>query len=455
MRSQLPRAELETQHGIISRQQLLDAGVTERSIERALLSGRLVRIRRATYATFTGMPPRTAELWAAVLRAGPEAVLSHQTAAELHGLIDSPSKQIHVTVPASRHPGRHGGIDGMVIHRSNSVLRTRHPVLLPPRTRVEETVLDLTQDVRTFDDAFAWLCRAVGRHRTTASRLREAMADRKKIRWRAEMAVALGDVETGVHSLLEYRYLNGVERAHGLPHASRQERIRRDTGSKYLDNLYAEYQVSVELDGRAAHPADEQWRDKRRDNGMLASGIVTFRFGLLEVTRDRCQSAGQVGSALRERGWPGVLRRCGPACRAVIQTWPGRLAVALLGVVVDAVQADGDADHQRVILARGDIDAVGVPDPEPFPRDPRDDPVPVADLKLLVDDVPDRLEPPAAGQVDVRPVMQRGEHRLVHGRRHGAVVLYFHGVGERQQLVLDGGERTARRILQYERVVQR
>jgi hypothetical protein len=33
----------------------------------------------------------------------------------------------------------------------------------------------------------------------------------------------------------------------------------------YLDNLYEEYEVCVELDGTAAHPADEQWLDKRRD----------------------------------------------------------------------------------------------------------------------------------------------------------------------------------------------
>ena len=81
-------------------------------------------------------------------------------------------------------------------------------------------------------------------------------------------------------SLLEYRYVHRVERPHGLPAARRQVRIRQRTGNKYLDNLYEEYGVCSELDGTAAHPADEQWRDKRRDNANAVQGIVTLRFGL-------------------------------------------------------------------------------------------------------------------------------------------------------------------------------
>jgi uronate dehydrogenase len=106
---------------------------------------------------------------------------------------------------------------------------------------------------------------------------------------------------------------------------------------------------------------------------------------------------------------------------------------------VDAVQADRYRDHQGVVLAGCHVHAVGVADPEPRPRDPRQHPVPVADLEVLVQDVADRLEPPAARQVDVGPVVQRREHRLVYGGHHRAAVLDLHRVGEGQQLVLDRG----------------
>jgi uronate dehydrogenase len=63
---------------------------------------------------------------------------------------------------------------------------------------------------------------------------------------------------------------------------------------------------------------------------------------------------------------------------------PGRLPAVPLLFGVDAVQADRDGDHQGVVLAGRYVHAVGVADPEPRPRDPRQHPVPVADLEVLV-----------------------------------------------------------------------
>jgi hypothetical protein len=254
-------------------------------------------------------------LWAALLRAGPGAVLSHQTAAERHGLIDEPSSLISITVPASRHPGQ-AKIAGIIIRRSDSILRTRHPAMLPPCTRVEDTVLDLIEVAATSDDAYMWICRAIGRRRTTADRIGLAMAARKKMRWRQEISVALGDAADGVLSVLEYRYVRRVERPHGLPVARRQARIRQGTGNRYLDNLYEEYGVCAELDGTAAHPGDEQWRDKRRDNANTVSGILTLRFGLLDLGNRRCETARAVATLLRRRGWTGSPRACEPLCAA-------------------------------------------------------------------------------------------------------------------------------------------
>jgi predicted transcriptional regulator of viral defense system len=134
---------------------------------------------------------------------GPGATLSHHTAAELHGLIDRPGEQVHVTVPVARNPARYGKIPGVIVHRSSRIDRARHPALEPPRTRVEETVLDLVETARDIDEAFAWICRAVGRRRTTVPLLRAAVAARKKMRWRTEITAALSDVAEGVHSLLE------------------------------------------------------------------------------------------------------------------------------------------------------------------------------------------------------------------------------------------------------------
>jgi predicted transcriptional regulator of viral defense system len=306
---------LVIQDDAIARRQGVQAGVDPYTMRSRVRSGRWQRLQRGVYAAFSGEPARETMLWAALLRAGPDATLSHLTAAERHGLIDEPSSAITITVPASRHPAQ-SKIPGVAIHRSDAILRTRHPTMLPPCTRVEDTVLDLIQVARTFDDAYMWICRAIGRRRTTADRIRQAMDARKKMRWRRELAAALGDAGQGVLSVLEYRYVHRVERPHRLPSARRQARIRQRTGNRYLDNLYEEYGVCVELDGTAAHPSDEQWRDKRRDNANAVRGIATLRFGYPDLGDRCCETADTVATLLRSRGWPGAQRRCSrPRCR--------------------------------------------------------------------------------------------------------------------------------------------
>jgi very-short-patch-repair endonuclease len=118
-----------------------------------------------------------------------------------------------------------------------------------------------------------------------------------------------------VHSALEYRYLRDVERAHGLPTAERQARAAQDGRQIYRDALYRRYQVAVELDGSASHPAEQRWRDRHRDNAAAAEGVITLRYAWADVTERACETAGEVGRVLIRRGWPGPLRRCGPGCR--------------------------------------------------------------------------------------------------------------------------------------------
>jgi Transcriptional regulator, AbiEi antitoxin len=185
---------LELQHGILTRQQALASGLAAGDIEARVRSGKWTRLQRGTYAAFTGRPPREALLWAALLRAGTGAAFSHQTAAELAGLADEPGTSIHITVPAGRHPARAREIPGVVIHRSGRIYEATHPSLLPPQTRVEETVADLTQTAPALDEAFAWLCKAAGRRLTTPCRLRQAIDARKRVRWRSELLAALEGV---------------------------------------------------------------------------------------------------------------------------------------------------------------------------------------------------------------------------------------------------------------------
>ena len=134
------------------------------------------------------------------------------------------------------------------------------------------------------------------------------------MRYRAELLGALSDVREGVLSPLEYRYVHGVERPHGLPPASRQAMVILAGRRRYLDNLYQDYLLVVELDGAVAHPVAERWRDIHRDNSLQVLGLRTLRYGWSDVTGRRCAVAAQVADLLAQRGWPGPVRRCSPRC---------------------------------------------------------------------------------------------------------------------------------------------
>ena len=253
--------QLQHQAGVVSRQQALDAGFTEKAIEWRLRRGMWQRLHAGAYATFSGKPSREGRLWAAVLHVGSGAVLSHETAAEIHHLTDKQSTRIHVSVPIKRRLGQNTKIRGVVIHRSRGLVAEWQPPWHLPRTTVEDTVLDLIGGARTFDDAYGWISAAVGRRLSTPELLGKALAARPRMRWRGWVSAALRDAADGVHSPLEWRYVHGVERAHGLPPARRQARRRHGSGHRYLDNLYEPFRLCVELDGNAAHPAEGRWRD--------------------------------------------------------------------------------------------------------------------------------------------------------------------------------------------------
>jgi hypothetical protein len=245
-------------------------------------------------------------LWAVVLRAGRAAVLSHDTAAELSGLVDDPADLIHVTVPTDR---RVAPMEGVVVHYSARAGPALQPGPELPRTRIHETVVDLTQTARRPEQAISWITTACARRLTTPDRILAALADRKKVRWRRLLTAVVDDTATGCQSVLERRYLHDVEQAHALPKGRRQAVLSVGKSRRYEDVRYDEYRTSVELDGRAAHPEDRRWIDRRRDNEAAANGDRVLRFGWHEVCTP-CASALQAARALRAGGWRGRPRRC-------------------------------------------------------------------------------------------------------------------------------------------------
>jgi predicted transcriptional regulator of viral defense system len=130
------------QHGVVTRPQLLQAGLTSREIEGRMAAARLLPIHRGVYAV--GHRRLTREGWwmAAVLACGEGAVLSHATAAAVWDLQRNEGA-IHVTVPGSRKAPR-----GIKLHRSATLTAAEIAEYRGiPVTKVARTIVDLSRTV--------------------------------------------------------------------------------------------------------------------------------------------------------------------------------------------------------------------------------------------------------------------------------------------------------------------
>ncbi|HTU75371.1 MAG TPA: type IV toxin-antitoxin system AbiEi family antitoxin domain-containing protein [Trebonia sp.] len=310
---------LDKQHQVISGAQARAAGLTEEQVRWKVKSGRWQCRYRGTYATFSGPLTRQARLWAVVLRAGGRAALSHQSAAEVLGLAGpgrGESEPIHVTVPVQSNPERYKDLDGVVVHRNSNWRGYEAELLDLPCTPIVMTVLDLVDSAATLDDAYDWLSRAVTSCNLPSEQIAAQLAERKKFARRAWLSDALADIGEGIHFPLERRWARDVERAHGLPRATRQARRYGPDGSRRLDNFYEPYRLCVELDGAAFQRAEDLDLNRRRDNEtLIAADAKTLRYGFNEVANHPCDQAEQFARALIRQGWPaGPLKPCEPGC---------------------------------------------------------------------------------------------------------------------------------------------
>lgn len=313
------RALLSAQAGAVSREQLLRLGVTDSQIRAQLRAERwqpLTPGLEGVYVGSNGEVPYLTRCWGFLLYAGPGAVLATGSAAWLWTLHDDPPRDVEVMVPATRRVAEQDGLRlGLRVHLA---ART-HPARLPPVTRLEDTVVDLVEAATSGTDVVDLITRACQRRLTTAQRLRECVDGRKKLRWRALMIDVLDEVrDDGAQSPLEHSYLRGVERPHGLPRGERNRADGPEHRRRYRDVRYRRYRLVVELDGRAAHPAEDRHLDMWRDNELVAlQDVRTLRYGWQAVVGRPCECARQVALLLHRGGWSGQLLACGPDCTAV------------------------------------------------------------------------------------------------------------------------------------------
>lgn len=242
--------------------------------------------------------------WAGVLRGGPAAVLTGEAGAFLHGAVRDEPATILVRVAG---PRKDLVIGQTWVRFLRGETKGRGS---PPGAPLEECLVDIAS---TCDEAatVAAVTRAFAGRLTTPARLSEQLASTYRCGQRALMGRLCTAAASGIESVLEWRFDERVLRRHGLPTPERQVQ----TASGRVDALFREQGVIVELDGMRDHG---NWsKDMVRDNAhAINQGLLTLRYGWWAVENLACETAVQLATVLRGRGWMGRRKACHD-CRRV------------------------------------------------------------------------------------------------------------------------------------------
>lgn len=277
------------QHGVVTTRQLREVGLDAGSIAYRRRSGRLHPLHRGVYAV--GHPRLSWEgrQLAAALAAGPDAVLSHSSAAALWRLIGRREGPVDVTVP-----GRLRSREGIRVHTTRD---------LHPRDRTRNAGIPVTTVARTLRDLAEvapekTLRRAVSeayvQRRVDEDRLRQQCEAAPGHRGAARLRALLGPRLAPTRSELEDRVLR-LLLDHGLP----RPRVNTVIEGLEVDFLYARQRLVIEADGRRYHGHRLARRsDAARQATLAVAGYRVLRVGWTEVTRRPGEAADRVREAL-------------------------------------------------------------------------------------------------------------------------------------------------------------
>jgi len=261
-----------SQHGVVTRGQLLELGFGPQSIKHRVAKGRLHPMWLGVYAIGRPQLSVYGRWMGAVLCCGAGAVLSHESAAALWEIRSARQRKIEVSVPVGVRRRR----AGIVVHRrvalGASEKTQRHGI---PVTTPVCTLIDLAARV-SHSHLEAAINEADKRDLTDPEALRAALDD--LVGARPGIATLRRTLDRRTFTLtdseLERRFLPLARRA-GLP---RPETGRRLNGFR-VDFHWPDLRLVVETDGLRYHrtPA-QQARDRLRDQAHAAAGLTPLRF---------------------------------------------------------------------------------------------------------------------------------------------------------------------------------
>lgn len=255
-------------HGVVTRAELLRAGVTAAEIKQRMRTGALLREHRGVYRVGHRAPSVKARYLAAVRACGHGSLLCGGAGAHLLGLLKGPPPIPEVITPTERR------VDGVTTRRARrgdaADAMTWRGI---PVTTVARTLVDLAGQLSI--DALARACHEAGvLHRTTPAQVEAVLARRPSSPGASKLRKVLRGEARVTLSKLEAHFLRHLcAQGLALPQTNRVASGRR------VDCRWPELRLTVELDSYRYHHSRHAWeQDHRREREARARGDEFRRY---------------------------------------------------------------------------------------------------------------------------------------------------------------------------------
>ena len=258
-------------HGIVTRPELLTAGVSAGAIERRVRKGLLIPEYPGVYRVGHRAPSIEARYLAAVRACGKGAVLSGRSAAYLLSLLKGAPPPPEVSTRTERR------VRGVTTRRRRKVRATTHRGI--PVTTVAQTVANLAAELD--DDQLARVFHEANvRYGTTPAHVEAVMrpnapgAGKLKCVMRGDTRVTLSELERRFLKLL---------RAESLP----LPETNRRAGTKRVDCRWPDHHLTVELNSYRFHNSRYSWeQDYQRQREARKRGDAFRPYTWADVFED-------------------------------------------------------------------------------------------------------------------------------------------------------------------------
>jgi predicted transcriptional regulator of viral defense system len=260
----------ESQHGVVARRQLLALSVGSELIRDRVNSGRLLRLHQGVFAVGHRRIGLHGRWMAAVLACGPNAYLSHGSAAQMWGLRGTRPPYEVIRTAGHRRP------HGVRLHQTRSL--PEEDVTMEsgiPVTTVERTLSDIAgrHDARQMEHALVAADRSRRLNWEELERVLEQSKGRKGRARLRRVAARVDPRAADAVSPLEVDFLALCQRA-DLP----LPQVNVVVMDRVVDFLWPDAKVIVETDGYAFHGDRRSFERDRESTVMLtAAGYAVHR----------------------------------------------------------------------------------------------------------------------------------------------------------------------------------